>query len=196
MPISLLFGALISATDPVAVVALLKEVSSRKRLETLIEGESLFNDGTAIVLFTLFSLTLGTAEMNILQATGRFCWVVSMGLIIGVITGGFILGWIGRIFNDPLIEITLTIVSAYFVFYMAENVLHVSGVVAVVSLALLFASIGRTRISPEVGGFLHHFWELLAYMANTLIFLIVGILIALPSSLIISMRGSISVLFI
>lgn len=180
-PIALIFGALISATDPVAVVALLKEVSSRKRLETLIEGESLFNDGTAIVLFTLFMALVASTNtnMNLWQAGLDFAWVVSMGLVVGMITGGFVLSWIKRVFNDPLIEITLTIVSAYLVFYIAENLLHVSGVVAVVSLALLFASIGRTRISPEVGGFLHHFWELLAYMANTLIFLIVGILIAL-----------------
>ncbi len=176
----LMFGALISATDPVAVVALLKEVSSRKRLETLIEGESLLNDGTAIVFFTLFyGWVVATAEtsVNPLAVAGQFTWVVSLGLIIGIVIGGLCILWIGRVFNDPMIEISLSIAAAYLVFFLAESI-HVSGVVAVVALALLFAGIGRTRISPEVAGFLHHFWEMMAHMANTLIFLLVGVLVA------------------
>ena len=182
----LMFGALISATDPVAVVALLKEVSSRKRLETLIEGESLLNDGTAIVFFSLFygwvllGYSDGNTEVNAtaLSVAGQFLYVVSFGLLIGLIVGGICIMWMDRVFNDPLIEITLTIAAAYSVFFVAES-LHVSGVVAVVALALILASVGRTRISPEVAGFLHHFWEMMAYMANTLIFLLVGILVAI-----------------
>ncbi len=180
-PVCFLFGALISATDPVAVVALLKEVSSRKRLETLIEGESLLNDGTAIVFFTLFyGLVVATADVsvNLLLIASEFIWVVVLGLAIGLAGGGLVLLWISRVFNDPLIEITLTISAAYLVYFVAENLLHVSGIVAVVALAILFASVGRTRISPEVAGFLHNFWEMMAHIANTLIFLLVGIIIA------------------
>ncbi|ESP93974.1 cation:proton antiporter [Pseudoalteromonas luteoviolacea] len=184
--ICLMFGALISATDPVAVVALLKEVSSRKRLETLIEGESLLNDGTAIVFFSLFfawvtAMYSGDAAAGLsspLHVTLEFLQVVLVGLIIGVIVGGLCIMWIEHVFNDPMIEISLTIAAAYSVFFIAEN-FHVSGVVAVVTLAIMFASIGRTRISPEVAGFLHHFWEMMAHMANTLIFLLVGILVAI-----------------
>lgn len=180
-PIALMFGALVSATDPVAVVALLKEMSSRKRLETLIEGESLLNDGTAIVIFTLFygmlSVTNG-GEFNLLNVIGEFSWVVSFGLFIGLVLGWLALVWIGKVFNDPMIEITLSIAVAYLVFYIAEHSFHVSGVVAVVTLAIIFASFGRTRISPEVAGFLHHFWEMMAHIANTLIFLLCGIIIA------------------
>ncbi|MFT4927429.1 MAG: NhaP-type Na+/H+ or K+/H+ antiporter [Phenylobacterium sp.] len=180
-PICLMFGALVSATDPVAVVALLKEMSSRKRLETLIEGESLLNDGTAIVIFTLFygmlSVTNG-GEFNLLTVIGEFSWVVSFGLFIGLVLGWLSLVWIGKVFNDPMIEITLSIAIAYLVFYIAEHTFHVSGVVAVVTLAIIFASFGRTRISPEVAGFLHHFWEMMAHIANTLIFLLCGIIIA------------------
>lgn len=176
----LMFGALISATDPVAVVALLKEVSSRKRLETLIEGESLLNDGTAIVFFTLFYgwvLSASEQSVNVFAITAQFMWVVSAGLAIGLAVGGMSIVWLGRVFNDPMIEISLSIMVAYLVFMIAESI-HVSGVVAVVTLALLYASIGRTRISPEVAGFLHHFWEMMAYIANTLIFLLVGVLVA------------------
>ena len=176
-----LFGALISATDPVAVVSLLKEVSSRKRLETLIEGESLLNDGTAIVLFTLFYGLLaleGEPSINLLTISGSFLYVVFLGLLIGLLIGGLILWWVGHLFNKPIIEITLTVSAAYLAYFIAENIFHVSGVVAVVALGLLLASVGRTRISPEVAGFLHHFWQMMAHIANTLIFILVGIIIA------------------
>lgn len=175
----LLFGALISATDPVAVVALLKEVSSRKRLETLLEGESLLNDGTAIVLFGLF-YTIAVSGMVGVTPLGvvlEFVWVVAGGLLVGAVTGIITVAWVGRVFNDPIIEISLSVVAAYLVFFIAER-LHLSGVVALVTLAFVFAGTGRTRISPEVAGFLHHFWEVMAHVANTVIFLLVGILIA------------------
>ena len=176
--VSLLFGALISATDPVAVVALLKEKSSRKRLETLIEGESLLNDGTAIVFFTLFyGFAIGSAtEVKSLEVVGQFIWVVSAGLVIGTVIGWTTLWVIGKIIDQPLIEITLSVAAAYITFMIAEY-LHVSGVVALVALALMFSTLGRTRISPEISHFLHQFWEMLTYVANTLIFLIVGIVI-------------------
>ena len=175
---SLLFGALISATDPVAVVALLKEKSSRKRLETLIDGESLLNDGTAIVFFTLFyGFALGTTtEVHSLGVVAEFVWVVSAGLAIGVVIGWLSLSMIGKLINQPLIEITVSIASAYMTFFIAEY-FHVSGVVALVALALMYSTLGRTRISPEISHFLHQFWEMLSYLANTLIFLIVGIVI-------------------
>lgn len=179
--ICFLFGALISATDPVAVVSLLKEVSSRKRLETLIEGESLLNDGAAIVLFTLFySLASNSGESypSLLSISGTFVSVTLFGLLIGLTVGGLILFWIGRLFNQALIEITLTISGAYIAYFIAENIFHVSGVMAVVALGLLLSSHGRTIISPEVAGFLHHFWQMMAHIANTLIFILVGIIIA------------------
>ena len=179
-PLCFMFGALISATDPVAVVALLKELSSRKRLETLIEGESLFNDGTAIVFFSLFLgmvVSQGDTDLNPLLIGWEFIRVVFLGLLIGVVFGAIAITWIGRVFNDPMIEITLSIVVAYLAFMVAES-MHASGVVAVVVLALMFASIGRTKVSPEVSGFLHHFWEMMAHIANTIIFLLVGTLIA------------------
>jgi Na+:H+ antiporter len=184
MGAALLFGALISATDPVAVVALLKEKSSRKRLETLIEGESLLNDGTAIVFFALFyGFALGTTtEVKVLPVIGEFIWVVSAGSIIGLAIGWSVLWIIGKLINQPLIEITLSVAAAYITFIIAET-MHVSGVVALVTLALVFSTLGRTRISPEISHFLHQFWEMMTYMANTLIFLIVGIVIVTHTTL-------------
>ncbi len=185
MGVALLFGALISATDPVAVVALLKEKSSRKRLETLMEGESLLNDGTAIVFFSMFygfALRATTTKIEPLTVIGEFIWVVAAGLLVGAVIGWLVLWLVGKLFNQPLVEITLSIAAAYVTFIVAEE-LHLSGVIALVSLALMFSTIGRTRISPEVSHFLHQFWHMMSHIANTLIFFIVGIVIALNISL-------------
>ena len=99
-------------------------------------------------------------------------------MAIGALVGGGVLLWCGRLFNQPLVEITLTITAAYIAYFIAENLFHVSGVVAVVVLGLVLASFGRTKISPEVADFLHHFWQMMAHIANTLIFVLVGIIIA------------------
>ncbi|MCK5894343.1 MAG: sodium:proton antiporter [Endozoicomonadaceae bacterium] len=181
LPVALMFGAVVSATDPVAVVAMLKEMCPRARLQTLIEGESLLNDGTAIVLFSLF-LTFATqlnAEMHIPSVILEFFRVVILGIMVGCLVAVVSLIFINQVFNDSLIEITLTLATPYLVFYMAEHVFHVSGVVAVVTLALIYAGPGRTCFSPEVIDHLHHFWQTLAYLFNTLIFILVGIVIAI-----------------
>lgn len=179
-PAALMFGALLSATDPVAVVALLRELGASKRLATVIEGESLLNDGTGIVVFSaLFGVVVAASGWSVGEAALEFTRVSAGGLLVGALLGAAAIAWIGRVFNDMLVEITLTIAAAYLAFLAAEGALHVSGVLAVVTLGLLFAGVGRTRISPEVGHFLHQFWSLAAYLANTLIFILVGVVIAL-----------------
>lgn len=180
IPTALMFGAIVSATDPVAVVALLKEMCSRARLQTLLEGESLLNDGTAIVLFTLF-LTLATQikpEFNTFAVIVEFFRVVIIGVVIGAVVAGISLAFIGSLFNDSLIEIALTLVLPYVVFYLSEHVFHASGVVSVVTLALIYAGPGRTRFSPEVMEHMHHFWHTLSFLFNTLIFILVGLVIS------------------
>ncbi len=177
-PIALMFGAVVSATDPVAVVSLLKTLGASKKLGTLIEGESLLNDGTAIVLFMVFLAGI-TGEVAETSPIIEFFRVALGGILIGVVVGGITINWVRRVFNDALVEISVIIAAAYMTFYVCEHFLHVSGVLGLVSLGLVMASIGRTRISPEVEHFLHEFWELAAFIANTLIFLIVGVVIAL-----------------
>jgi len=176
-PIALMFGAVISATDPVAVVSLLKDLGVSKKLGTLIEGESLLNDGTAIVIFMVLFLGItGVAiESSFVVEFGR---VALGGTLIGLIIAGITIAWVKRVFNDPLVEITVIIAAAYLTFFVAEHFLHVSGVLGLVALGLAMASVGKTRISPEVGHFLHEFWELAAFIANTLIFIIVGVVVA------------------
>ncbi|ACF14274.1 cyclic nucleotide-binding protein [Chloroherpeton thalassium ATCC 35110] len=178
--VALMFGALLSATDPVAVVALLKELGASKKLATLIEGESLLNDGTAIVVFMVFlsAVTAVGGDSGFMSVLANFSWVAFGGTILGLIIAGLTIWWLRHVFNDALVEITLTVAAAYLTFYVSESFLHVSGVLALVALGLLLAGIGRTRISPEVEAFLHNFWEMTAYFANTLIFILVGVVIA------------------
>ncbi|MDY6801968.1 MAG: cation:proton antiporter [Bacteroidota bacterium] len=175
--IALLFGTVISATDPVAVVALLKELGASKKLGTLIEGESLLNDGTAIVIFMVLLLNI-TGTGSDTSPIIEFLRVAIGGTLVGLVIGYIIIAWVKKVFNDALVEITAIVAGAYITFYIAEHFFHVSGVLGLVALGLLMASTGRTRISPEVEHFLHEFWEMFAFIANTLIFLIVGVVIA------------------
>ena len=173
----LLFGTVISATDPVAVVAILKELGASKKLGTLIEGESLLNDGTAIVIFMVLFLGItgqGLDHSPLLE----FVRVAFGGVLIGAIIGFLGLRWMRSVFNDMLIEITLIVALAYLTFFICEYVFAVSGVLGLVTLGLIMAGPGRTKISPEVQHFIHEFWEFTAFTANTLIFLIVGVVIA------------------
>jgi len=191
-PVALMFGAVASATDPVAVVALLKDLGASKKLGTLIEGESMLNDGTAIVLFMVF-LTGITGQATGSSPVMEFFRVAVGGILVGLIVGSLAISWVRKVFNDALVEISVIIAAAYLTFYLAEHFLHVSGVLGLVALGLSMASVGKTRISPEVEHFLHEFWELFAFIANTIIFIIVGVVIAEQASI---TGGNILILFI
>ena len=176
--IALLFGVIISATDPVAVVSILKEVGASKKLSTLIDGESLLNDGSAIVIFmVIFGMITGSGGGS---ALAIFFKVAVGGVVLGMAVGWIVVTWLKKVFNDALFEITVVVGAAYLAFFVAEHFAHVSGVLALVSYGIMMAGIGRTRVSPQVAHFLHEFWELASFLANTLIFLIVGVVIALP----------------
>ncbi|MBL4658341.1 MAG: sodium:proton antiporter, partial [Flavobacteriales bacterium] len=174
---ALMFGAVVSATDPVAVVALLKELGASKKLGTLIEGESLLNDGTAIVIFMVFYLPM-TGMGGDGSPFVEFLYVALGGALLGVVIGYVVVAWVKKVFNDMFVEISVIVAAAFLVFFVAERFLVVSGVLGLVSYGLVMAGVGKTRISPEVGHFLHEFWELAAFIANVLIFIIVGVVIA------------------
>ena len=180
--VSLMFGSVICATDPVAVVSLLKELGGGKKLRTLIESESLLNDGTAIVVFMIFYSAISSqigesSNPEIIGSIIEFVKVAFGGVAIGAVIGYLTLSLFKTVFNDSLFEITAIIGSAYLTFFIAES-FHLSGVIGLVTLGLIMAGRGKTRISPEVGHFLHEFWVLAAFIANTLIFIIVGVIIA------------------
>nr|AEV89922.1 plasma membrane Na+/H+ antiporter [Aeluropus littoralis] len=175
---SLLLGGLLSATDPVAVVALLKELGASKKLSTIIEGESLMNDGTAIVVYQLFyRMVLGTT-FNAGQVI-KFLTEVSLGAVaLGLAFGIASVLWLGFIFNDTIIEIALTVAVSYIAFITAQDSLEVSGVLTVMTLGMFYAAFAKTAFKGESQTSLHHFWEMVAYIANTLIFILSGVVIA------------------
>ena len=178
--LAMLFGAVASATDPVAVVALLKELGASKKLGTLIEGESLLNDGTAIVAFLLLiGAVTGLGEFTAFGAVEGFFYIGLGGAALGIIIGLLGVAWVKRVFNDPLVETSVMLMTAYLAFYLCEYIFGMSGVLGLVTLGLVWAGIGRTRISPEVQHFMHEFWEFAAFVANVIIFIVVGVVIAL-----------------
>jgi CPA1 family monovalent cation:H+ antiporter len=186
---SLLLGSILSATDPVAVISIFKQLGTPKRLTVLVEGESLFNDATSIVVSRIL--------VGILAA-GYFSGATLAAGIINffvVFVGGILVGWLaailtglvlGRVESEPFIEISLTTILAYFSFLIAEELFHVSGVMATVAAGVTMGSWGRTKISPSIAEYMENFWEYIAHLANALIFLLVGMRVeihALLSSL-------------
>ncbi len=180
--VALLLGAILSATDPVAVIALFKQLGAPKRLTILVEGESLFNDATALVLSKILVAVViaGYATVDhALNGVMTFLVVFIGGIVVGVVMAWLVGLLMGMVESDPFIEVSLSTVLAYSSFIVAEHYFHVSGVMAVVAAAVVMGSWGRTKISPSVAGFLHHYWEFLAYIANALIFILVGLSIEL-----------------
>ena len=173
LPIALLFGALIAATDPVAVVALFRTLGVPKRLSVLIEGESLFNDGTAIVLFNLMLAVALTSKVNLIDSVGKFFIVSFGGIIVGLVLGWLIAQLIARV-DNYLIETTLTTVLA-FGSYLAAEKLGFSGVLAVLAAGLVNGNIGQQGMSPTSRIVILNFWEYIAFLTNSLVFLLIGL---------------------
>ena len=175
---ALLLGAILSATDPVAVVSLFRRLGAPRRLTILVEGESLFNDATSIVLARILLGVMLAGEVTgaaAAQGALDFVLVFAGGLAFGAILGllaGLLLGAVG---SDLYAEITLTTTLAYLSFLIAEEVLHVSGVTATVAAGLVVGGWGRAKISPAVRAHLDHFWSYVAFVGNALIFLLVGL---------------------
>jgi len=173
MTTALVFGALIAATDPVAVVALFKQLGVPKRLQILLEGESLFNDGTAIVMFGLMLDIALRGQFNLTESLIDFVRVAGGGAFVGLILGMLASQAIGRI-DDALVETTITTILAFGAYLMGEE-LHVSGVLAVVVAGIVNGNVGPRGMSPTTRIVVNNFWEYGAFLANSLIFLIIGL---------------------
>ncbi len=172
-PHALVFGALIAATDPIAVVGLFRTLGAPPRLAALLEGESLLNDGTSIVFFSLILGVVGGATVNAADIVVEFARVVGLGLGVGAVIGLAISMTIQRI-DDPMIEITLTSIAAYGSFIAAEQ-LHGSGVIATVVAGMLCGNYGaRTGMTPTTRVAVETFWEYVAFALNSIIFLLIG----------------------
>ena len=177
----LVFGALIAATDPVAVVAVFSALGMPKRLTVLVESESLFNDGTAFVLFQIIlavAISGGTAAQSansvyfVFGAVGQFLLVSAGGLGIGA-GFGWLVSQISARIDDYLIETTLTTALAFGSYIVADQ-FHVSGVLAVVAAGLVMRNVGLEKMSPTTKIVLFNFWEYLAFITNSFVFLLIG----------------------
>ena len=184
IPAAAVFGALIAATDPVAVIAMFKDngVSGRARL--LVESESLFNDGVAAVLFTLVFEAFRTtgAGMSAADVARALLLTVGGGTAIGLLCASALLVVVGRT-SDHLVESTMTTVVAYGSFLLAEH-FHASGVLATVAAGLLIGNLAvsvdyeRSRMTPRAREFVIELWEFIAFIANSLVFLLIGLAVA------------------
>jgi CPA1 family monovalent cation:H+ antiporter len=183
--VALLFGALISATDPVAVISLFKELGTPERLTVLVEGESLLNDATAIVIVTillgLYSVSADSGWGIAGTAVGQFIVVFFGGVLVGAVFGLVISWMMTRFAHEISAVLILSLVLAYLSFVIAEHSLHVSGVMAVVTCAVVFGIFGMPRLSREAVDVMHETWEFIAHICNTLLFLFVGLLVDLES---------------
>lgn len=183
---AMLFGALISTTDTAAVLALFNEIGAPKRLGLIVDGESLFNDATAIVVFNIVSgivaasllLPNPTAAWNLptlLAIPGKFSLVFFGGAAVGAVVGWVIMQIIRFSRHDPLIEVGLTTVVAYAAFILANFYFEFSGVMAAVGAGMVVNYYGRRFLSESMREALRKFWGFAAFMANSIIFLLLGL---------------------
>jgi Na+:H+ antiporter len=179
-----LLGSIVAATDPIAVVNLLRQVRAPSGLEAILEGESLFNDGTGVAVFSAVLGTVLTGHPSFVDGSLRFVFVTGIGVTIGLGAGaaGVLLL---RVVSEAELEIMITLVVAYGA-YLAADVVHASGIVSVVAACLIVARYG-SRAGRLKGTQLLGFWNLLAFVLNAILFLVVGV--ALPTTRLIAVSG-------
>jgi Na+:H+ antiporter len=169
---ALALGAIIATTDPVAVVGIFRDVGAPRRLSTLVEGESLFNDAAAIAIFTVAVDMLVEHRGGALSGVLLFLRQFIGGLIVGGIAGWIAVRLMPLLRGNRLAEATMTIASAYIVYVVCDHYLGLSGIVAVAAEAIAISAAGRRRMAPANFENLVEIWEQLAFWASSLIFLL------------------------
>lgn len=175
---ALLFGALISATDPVAVVALFKELGAPRRLMLLVEGESLFNDATALVLFNIllgFLVTDNFSLDTVVYIIPEFFRVFFGGVVIGGVVGLIGSELMVRLHEENnSVPVVLSLSLAYFSYIVADHVFAVSGVMSVLTTAICVNIAGLMRLSHETTHSVHNTWDVIVLICNSLLFILIG----------------------
>lgn len=180
MAVALLVGVMITPTDPISVLALFKKLGVSKRLSMIVEGESVFNDGTGIVLYSVLVGIVTSGTMNVTSSILLFLKVVAGGLLAGLVLGYLAFLVLKRL-DDHVLEVLITLLLAFGAFIIAEHTFHVSGVMAVVAAGVLVGNQGaRLAMSPTTRLAIKNFWEIAAFVINSLIFLMIGTQIHLP----------------
>jgi len=172
--VALLFGSIISATDPISVLAIFKDLKVSKRLSLIIEGESLLNDGTAVVLFGIVFGAVVAEKLSVPRSVVQYLLAVAGGAILGSALG-YVASRITGAVDDPQIEITLSTILAYGSYLLAFH-LHLSGVIATASAGLILGNFGsKTRMSVRTRTAMESFWEYVSFVMNSLVFLLIGL---------------------
>lgn len=172
-----LFGVLIAATDPVSVIASFREMGCLPRVSMVVESESLLNDGVAAVGFAVLSAIAAGASPSAVHVIPAFLWTLGGGLIIGLAVSGAILLIVGRT-NDPLVEITLTTIAAWGSFLLAQR-FGASGIISALAAGLMIGSFGPAGVLSRTGrDRVHWVWEFFAFLANSFVFILIGMSIA------------------
>ena len=168
------FGILLTATDPVAVIATFKDVQVNERLRLLVEGESLLNDGVAAAAF-LIALTFAAGGST---ASTRIVQLILTMMCGGLLCGGLVavgFRFLSGRTTDPLVFIVLSIIAAYASFLLAEH-FHVSGVLATLTAGLMVHNSRSTeRLPAEARASVSLFWEAVAFIVNSFVFLLIGV---------------------
>ncbi|ROU04092.1 cation:proton antiporter [Histidinibacterium lentulum] len=175
----LLIGAIVSTTDPSAVVTIFRSISAPRRLARIIEGESLLNDAAAIALFGLFAgfVMLGVPDPSLLEALAQFPLLIVGGVLTGWLAARVAI-WIMALFvRHPLAQISISAALPYLAYIVAEQSIGASGVIAVVAAGLTLNLIGPGRLPPQAWAYLRDVWDLLAHWAGALIFILAALLI-------------------
>jgi monovalent cation:H+ antiporter, CPA1 family len=188
--VALLFGAIISSTDPVAVLALFKEFGAPKRLTMIFEGESLFNDGTAVALF-LVILAIANEGFHGAETVAHgfimFVSMVAFGILFGIAMATLLSKALKYTRDDEFVTVTLLIISAHLVFILSELInehgllgldIHVSSIIATTFSSLFLGNYTRHILAPKTDEYTSKFIEHLAFMANSLVFVLAGLLFA------------------
>ena len=178
--VALVFASLISTTDPVAVVALFRALDAPRRLQVIVEGESLLNDATAIIFFTL--AVQSVAKPVTAFVVVNFFYVIAAAVVVGGLIGTAAAEVIRRL-SEPTLEVLLTTIAAYGAFASAQAI-HASGVIATVAAGLFCGSrVSRGGLSAEARIATATFWEYLTFVLNSLVFLSVGLMVRVPTLL-------------
>jgi CPA1 family monovalent cation:H+ antiporter len=186
----MLLGSILAATDPIAVVTLLRQIKAPAGLAAILEGESLFNDGTGVAVFSAVLATILAGSTSMGDAVVRLVLISAGGAMIGVAVG-FLGVALMRVAEDAPLEILATLVIAYGS-YLAADIVHASGVVAVVAAGIVIARYGSATGKLH-GSQLMGYWNLLAFVLNAILFILVGA--ALPAWRLLPVAGLIAATF-